>query len=451
MSKRRIKNPIQALVTVVVMVLTAGAFHANAIAVTSDDTALPSLTPKQAAAGSEATVSSKGKRRLTITKDGTVVNGARVRGSISVKADNVTIKNSIVKFGGYHSIRIFPGAVGTRILRTKIRCQAPRTNGVVFGGYFARKVRVNGCRKDFASSERNPAVVLDSWVDGKPFEILPETQTPTPTPTPTPVVAGDFPTPETTGPRVAPTRTTGDLSSTADGQVISQVTVNGRLTVRHDNVTVQDVLVNGDGTYMVQVLEKADGTCPTNVRIEYTEIDGAAAAEEDIPLYSPDCGYVFDHGHVHNVGRASRLVDNTTFSNSYIFSNRTGDSGAHRGAAGTNGGSNNQLINNVLMCEGRGCSAAIPMYGDFAPVDGLLVQHNLLATTGGVCAYGGSLSSKPYPDGSNIRFIDNHFSTRYYDTCGSSAPVAYFDNGVRGNEWSGNVWHESGRAVNTPG
>ena len=258
-----------------------------------------------------------------------------------------------------------------------------------------------------------------------------------------------WPSPSSTGPRASSTRTTGSLSSSKNGEVISRVTVNGNLTIRHDNVTVSDVVVNGTNTYMINVKRKANGSCPSNVRIEYTEVNGAHAAENDIPLYSP-CGYIFDHGYVHNVGRTSRLVQNTTVSNSYIFSNRTGSSGAHRGAVGTNGGSNNQIINNVLMCEGVGCSAAIPMYGDFAPVNGLLVQHNLLATTGSYCAYGGSVPSKPYPLGSNIRFIDNHFSTRYFSTCGRYGTVTGFDNGVRGNVWSGNVWQETGRAVSTP-
>lgn len=279
------------------------------------------------------------------------------------------------------------------------------------------------------------------------------TTSPEPTTTaPQPVapVSGGFPTLDSTGPRVASTSSTGSLSSSANGQVISQVTVNGRLTIRHDNVTVRDVTVNGTGTYMINVVNKADGTCPANVRIEYTEVNGANAAENDIPLYAPRCGYVFDHGYVHNVGRTSRLVNNTTISNSYVVSNRTGDSGAHRGAVGTNGGSNNQIINNVLMCEGVGCSAAIPMYGDFAPVSGLLVQHNLLATTGSYCAYGGSLDGKAYPDGSNIKFIDNHFSTKYWDTCGRYGTVSGFENGVRGNAWSGNVWHESGEAISAP-
>lgn len=265
---------------------------------------------------------------------------------------------------------------------------------------------------------------------------------------PTPVaVTEEFPTAESTGPRTAPASTTDGLSSSADGEIISGVIVNGRLTIRHDNVTVRDVRVNGTGPYMIQVVEKADGACPINARIEYTEIDGSNAAEDDVPLFSPQCGYIFDHGYIHNVGRTSRLVKDTTISNSYIRSNRTGDSGAHRGAVGTNGGSNNRIINNVLICEGTGCSAAIPMYGDFAPVDGLLVQRNLLATTGSYCAYGGSLSGKTYPHGANIRFVDNHFSTQFFATCGSSGPLSGFEDGVRGNTWSGNVWHETGAPV----
>lgn len=256
-----------------------------------------------------------------------------------------------------------------------------------------------------------------------------------------------WPSPENTGPRTAPTSTRSSVTSSRNGQVISGITVNGRLTIKHDNVTVRDVIVNGRGTYMIQVVPTSSGRCPSNVRIVYTEINGANASESDIPLYSPRCGYTFDHGHIHNVGRASRVVNNTTISNSYIFSNRTGSSGSHRGAVGINGGSNNRIINNVLLCRGTGCSAAIPMYGDFGPVNGLLVQHNLLATTGSYCAYGGSLDSKPYPNGSGIQFIDNHFSTRYFSTCGRYGAVSGFEEGERSNVWRGNVWHESYRPV----
>lgn len=406
---------------------------------------------------------------LTITRDGTVIDYLDVNGSVGVKANNVTIKNTRVTYGGYHSMRIFSGVQGTKIIDSSINCLNKHTNGVVFGGYTAIHVAVEGCRNSFMSSVSNPATILDSTIDGRSYS---NSQTPAPSPpgsststgtttvTDTltsastsaalPAAVGSWPSPSNTGPRNKLTRATGSLTSSRNGQVISNTVVNGRLTVRHDNVVVRDVRINGTGTYMIQVLKKADGTCPKNIRFEYTEINGARAAENDIPMYSPDCGYTFDHGYVHNVGRASRVVRDTLISNSYIFSNRTGNSGAHRGAVGTNGGTNNRIVNNVLICQGVGCSAAIPMYGDFSPVNGLLVKHNLLATTGSYCAYGGSVGSKPYPDGSNIRFINNHFSSRYYATCGRYGPISGFDTGVRGNQWSGNVWNESGRPIPAP-
>ncbi|WP_167288665.1 hypothetical protein [Nocardioides seonyuensis] len=474
--------------------IAATAFYANAAAPWQSDHAATGSAARDDHGAGEAV--GETMESVTITQDGTVLDGAVVNGSISIQADNVTIKDTTVRYSGYHSIRVFPGAEGTEVLRTTIECGSERTNGLVFGNYVAEEVRANGCRNAFLSDAANPAEVVASWVDGEPFEqpaapdsppvVAAEEPSATATPTPTPGVSATpssaasetpapgptneapaptvspptaplarptvrrtWPTPGNTGPRRAAKRTTNDLSSRKPGQVISRVTVNGRLTIRHDDVTVRDVTINGDTTYMLHVEEKADGTCPRNVRVKYTEIDGSDAAEDDIPIYL-ECGAVFDRGHVHHVGRTSRLTDNGTVKNSYVISNRTGDSGAHRGAVGTNGGSNNKIINNVLICEGSGCSAAIPMYGDFAPVKNMLVKRNLMATTGSYCAYGGSVSSKDYPDGSRVRFIDNHFSTRFFKTCGRYGTVASFDNGVRGNVWSGNVWHESGKPVRAP-
>ena len=95
--------------------------------------------------------------------------------------------------------------------------------------------------------------------------------------------------------------------------------------------------------------------------------------------------------------------------------------------------------------------AGLPAPRDLDQFDGMLVQHNLLATTGGYCAYGGSLSGKPYPNGSNIRFIGNHFSRMYRQNCGTYGPLAGFANGVRGNEFRDNVWHETNEPITSSG
>ncbi|MGN0063802.1 MAG: hypothetical protein ACI379_06130, partial [Nocardioides sp.] len=186
------RRPKRALAIGAVAAVTVAGVQTAALAQITQELAQPAraaLTPTKS---------------LTITKDGTVVDGALVSGSIAVKADNVTIKNSKVQFGGYHSIRIYPGASGTRILDTTVDCQKARTNGVVFGNYRAERVHLNGCRNDFMSSDAMPATVVDSWIDGKAFSLnvggsnstptTPSPTTPSPTtPAPTTPAPMDFP------------------------------------------------------------------------------------------------------------------------------------------------------------------------------------------------------------------------------------------------------------------
>ena len=289
-----------------------------------------------------------------------------------------------------------------------------------------------------------------SGIEVRQTELVTSTPPPTtPPPATPPPDAGEFPTPGTTGFRVPESslEEAGSITSSHDGQVIEGKDITGNVRIQHDNVTVRDSRINFTATYGLNVRKKADGSCPVGSLFEHVEVNGALADESFVPVYGAGCAWTLDHAYVHNVGRAIKVVNDNVVTNSYIVSSKTGDSGSHRGAVGNNGGRNNKLVNNVLMCEGTGCSAAIPMYGDFAPVDGMLVQHNLLATTGSYCAYGGSLSGKRYPDGSDIKFIDNHFSTRYFSTCGRYGYLSGFEGGVRGNEFRGNVWHESGAPI----
>jgi len=267
-----------------------------------------------------------------------------------------------------------------------------------------------------------------------------------------PPVANALPTPDTSGVSSAITalRSSGGIISSYDGQVISGMDVTGNIRIQHDDVTVRDSRVNFTSTYGLEVQRKADGSCPVGTLFEYIELNGALADESDVPLYGNGCAWTLDRAYVHDVGRAIKVVNDNVVSNSYVVSSRTGDSGSHRGAVGNNGGRDNMLINNVLICEGSGCSAAIPMYGDVAAVDGMLVQGNLIATTGSYCAYGGSVEGMPYPNGSNIRFLDNRFSAQFFDTCGRYGVISGFEQGVRGNVFTGNVWHETGATIELP-
>lgn len=165
-----------------------------------------------------------------------------------------------------------------------------------------------------------------------------------------PADEGEFPTAETTGPRAEPTKTTGPTETTRAGETIERTTINGRLTIKHDDVTVKDVVVRGTGTYMIYIIRKDNGECPRNVRLEYIEVEGSQAPADSIPIYSPECGFTIDHGLLHHLGRAIRVVNDVTIENTYIYLNRTWE-GAHRSGVSTHGGKNIVVKNNVIICE----------------------------------------------------------------------------------------------------
>jgi hypothetical protein len=136
---------------------------------------------------------------------------------------------------------------------------------------------------------------------------------------------------------------------------------------------------------------------------------------------------------MHSSERGANMGSNVHIEDSYMHG-FLHVPGSHQSAIGTNGGRNLTLLHNNLDCESAGdaCSAALALYPDFEPLDNILVQNNLFNTNGGYCTYGG------FDEGTNIRYIDNIFGTKYHPECGIWGPVAAFNSSADGNEWSGN-------------
>ena len=120
--------------------------------------------------------------------------------------------------------------------------------------------------------------------------------------------------------------------------------------------------------------------------------------------------------------------------------------------SGVRMGQRGKLIGNSISCDApevppdAGCSAPLTGYGDFGPVRDNIIDGNLfLATTGAVCAYGGSSGGKPYSDdAANIQFFNNVFQRGDNGDCGSYGPVMDFDPSAPGNAWLGNTWIDGG-------
>ena len=109
--------------------------------------------------------------------------------------------------------------------------------------------------------------------------------------------------------------------------------------------------------------------------------------------------------------------------------------GAHQDAIQSTGGSNLTFRHNTLLMNVDGGNAAI-MIGTYTG-NNLLIENNLVAG-GGYTVYGGDSNGW-----TNVRIVNNRFSTMFYPKSGYHGPLLYASNATK----SGNVWHESGQPL----
>ncbi|MGN9910412.1 hypothetical protein ACTMTJ_22925 [Phytohabitans sp. LJ34] len=212
------------------------------------------------------------------------------------------------------------------------------------------------------------------------------------------------------------------------------------LTIEGKNVTITRSLVKGKvgGTY------KTDWSL-VGLKLIDVEIDGGGKVDPNGEAAIGNDDYTCIRCHIHGTGRGANMRKNVHIEDSYLHGWVYVD-GAHQTAIGSNGGSNYKIIHNNLVCDSEGCSAALSLYGDFEPIKNALIERNLFNTNGGYCTYGGSTSAKPFPIGTDIRYVNNLFGKKYGPKCGYYGPVATFEF-HQGNVWSGNSWQDGSGPV----
>jgi hypothetical protein len=139
---------------------------------------------------------------------------------------------------------------------------------------------------------------------------------------------------------------------------------------------------------------------------------------------------------------------------SWVHGQMSDETGVYH-ESGIRMGANGVIKHNSIACDApdfppdAGCSASLTGYGDFAAVQNMLIENNLLkATTGGFCAYGGSSAGKPYSNGArDIRFLNNVFERGPGGKCGYWGAITDYNPSRPGNVWSGNTW-DNGAALN---
>ncbi|SDZ19720.1 hypothetical protein SAMN05421684_3397 [Asanoa ishikariensis] len=329
------------------------------------------------AAGVGVAVAKSGS--VTVTKAGTVIDGQTINGYVYVKADNVTIRNTTIRYGGYHSLRVYEGFNGTRIEDTKIFCESSKTNGIVFGNYTATRVTLTGCRNGFMFSDAAPATIVDSTWNGQKVnveagEALPSapinpapTATPTPTAVPTPTatptvkpspkptkpadpppaagggqgpgIPSSFPGPDNTGvPDGTTLKASGGLNLAKAGQVVSGLDIKGCVTVTAKNVTIRNSKISCGSNYSIKVSDAS-----ANLLVENVTIDGQGKNSATVCCG----GYTLKKVEIFNTIDGPRLSDNSQVIDSWIH-HLTRASGSHNDAMQTTAGKNIVVRHNTI-------------------------------------------------------------------------------------------------------
>lgn len=278
--------------------------------------------------------------------------------------------------------------------------------------------------------------------------------TPTPTPSPTPTATPD-PTPTPT-----PTGSFPDATSTGvpDGTVLhacpATITApgtydacqfSGGLVIKSSGVSVTRSLITGqvyDGNWQddLKGLQISDSTIDCGCR---------SVGATDTPVAIMYNNFTLTRVEVLNAGHGVAMGSNVTVRDSWIHG-LGNDTDAHKDGIYVGDGTNSVIDHNTIECADGpvhvGCTAAIGLLTDFAPITYFTITNNLLNTLGSYCFYAAGGPQKPY--GSNhLTFTGNHFGRKFRANCGYYGPVTYWDSSAPGMVWSGNVWDDTGAPV----
>jgi hypothetical protein len=267
-----------------------------------------------------------------------------------------------------------------------------------------------------------------------------------PTPPPTPEVTGCAGTPSACGyPDATNTgvsdgvtlKQSGCIHATTPGQVISGVWVkNCAISIEAPNVVIRDVKVTNTDVEMWAIIVR-EGASATFSNVEVAGNGQGASSVEYAILSQTSSRVTIDRADLYNCADCVQ-GENIVMTNSFIH-DLANPPGAHVDGFQCNGSCGVTLRHNTILNPWSQTSA-IALFADFGSPRASLIQDNLLAG-GGYTVYGGTSVA------TGIRILDNRFARQYYRTGGYWGYIADFRLNNTGNEWSGNVWDDTGASV----
>ncbi|MGE3619854.1 MAG: malectin domain-containing carbohydrate-binding protein [Acidimicrobiia bacterium] len=255
--------------------------------------------------------------------------------------------------------------------------------------------------------------------------------TTTTTAAPRPAVPSAFPNASNTGPTgsLAPS---GTVFTSANGQVIQNLDINGSIQVRHNNVTIRNVRVRNSGGEAIAINPANSGTVIEDCELDGTGDTGAAPAVVH-------ARYTIRRCDIHHFGEGPRANGDVVIEDNYIHDFVDYEYlGAHQDGIQTTSGSNIVIRNNTIIIDVENANAAIMIGTAQGAVNNVVIDGNLLGG-GGYTVYGGAAAGYP-ANATNVRITNNRFSTAIWPKSGWYGPLT----NTYGLVVSGNIWDATG-------
>lgn len=230
----------------------------------------------------------------------------------------------------------------------------------------------------------------------------------------------------------------GYIRVEASGATLTGFITKGFVYVTAPNVTISQcrILVSSSGFHFG--IQGLGG----DIVVSNCEISGANGNSLRLD-YGIAANGTITRNNIFNA-RTAIAVDHGVVSDNYIhqFGFISGD---HTNGIMSTGGDTAGLTithNAVLLQFDQ--TDSIGLFPDFGVCANATIEDNLIAG-GSYTLYGGEKSGAPATY--NIKVLNNRFSTKFFPGSGYYGPYAYFNGTRSGNEWAGNVWHETGQPV----
>jgi hypothetical protein len=245
------------------------------------------------------------------------------------------------------------------------------------------------------------------------------------------------------------THVVGDVTVTVPGTVISNDWIDGCVSIRASNVTIQNSLIHtthsckgGDNRTASSAINDGGGSSPTGLMIKNTEVDGMNGAGDTYGVTAVN--YTCDHCNVHGFTKNLEEIDNVVIVDTYAHDLNTNDQCSHANVVFDDTATNSSVEHSYLDASGTssGCiTAAFNFETDWGPGNNLTLNNSYLAGHDGADISGGC-------DTTNFRVTNDAFSSN--NGYSGTDYANYFNAKGVGNVWSGNYVPELGNAPAPP-